>query len=189
MPRANVEPLRRAALVEATIAEVAEAGQGTTVAAIARRAGVSSALAHHYFGSKDRILIAAMRHVLSVFGAEVRGALAMADTPRRRVEAVVRASFTAGNFRDAVVAAWLNFYVQAQRDPEARRLLHLYHRRLRSNLLHGLRGTVAAPEEAAEALAALIDGLYVRQALRAERLAPEACAALVLAQLDRMEAA
>ena len=49
---------------------------------IAKRAGMSSALAHHYFGSKDQIFSAAMRHILSIFGAEVRGALAMAKTPK-----------------------------------------------------------------------------------------------------------
>lgn len=183
MPRANVEPLRRDALVRAAVAEVADSGQRATVAAIARRAGVSAALAHHYFGSKDRILIAAMRHVLAEYGAGVRAALAHAPTPRARVEAIVRASFAAPNFRDETVAAWLAFYAQAHRDAEARRLLHLYHRRLRSNLVHALRPLVTDPDGSAEALAATIDGLYLRQALRAERLAPEACAALVLRQV------
>jgi TetR/AcrR family transcriptional repressor of bet genes len=94
-----------------------------TVAQIARRAGVSSALAHHYFGSKEAIFVAAMRHVLTLYGAEVRGALATARTPRDRVEAIVRASFSTGSFRRESVAAWLNFYVMAQTMPEARRLL------------------------------------------------------------------
>ena len=125
----SAEPIRRDAIVKATIQEVARAGTlEVTVAQIARRAGVSSALAHHYFGSKEAIFVAAMRHVLIVFGAEVRGALLTAETPRERVEAIVRASFGAGSFRRDSVAAWLNFYVLSQTMPEARRLLHLYHR-------------------------------------------------------------
>ena len=66
MPKLGMEPIRKAALVQATIAEIGRAGSlDVTVAQIARRAGMSSALAHHYFGSKEQIFLAAMRHVLS----------------------------------------------------------------------------------------------------------------------------
>jgi TetR/AcrR family transcriptional repressor of bet genes len=86
MARSAAEPIRRDAIVKATIQEVGRAGSlEVTVAQIARRAGVSSALAHHYFGSKEAIFVAAMRHVLTLYGAEVRGALATAETPRERV--------------------------------------------------------------------------------------------------------
>ena len=85
---------------------------------------MSSALAHHYFGSKEQIFAAAMRHILTLYGAEVRGALSMAKSPRERVEAIIRASFTPAQFRPEMVSAWLNFYVQAQRSDAARRLLH-----------------------------------------------------------------
>ncbi|MEO1951115.1 transcriptional regulator BetI, partial [Thioclava sp.] len=98
MPKLGAEPIRRAALVKATIETVGEAGSlDVTVAQIARRAGMSSALAHHYFGSKDRIFLAAMRSILSIYGAEVRGAMAMAQTPHERVRAVVMGSFAAGS--------------------------------------------------------------------------------------------
>lgn len=166
MARGKVEPLRREALVEAAIAEVAASGASdVTVAAIARRAGVSAALAHHYFGSKDRILLAAMRHILTVYGAAVRGALAMADGPEARLEAILRASFGPENFRADVIAAWLDFYVLARRDEGAGRLLRVYRRRLRSNLVHALRPLVADPWAGADSLGALIDGLYLRAAL------------------------
>ncbi len=177
MPRSAAEPIRREAIVKATIQEVARTGSlEVTVAQIAGRAGVSSALAHHYFGSKEAIFVAAMRHVLTVFGAEVRGALATADTPRERVEAIVRASFSAGSFRRETVAAWLNFYVLAQTMPEARRLLAVYHGRLRSNLTHALRPLVGNRAGAvAEGVGALIDGVYLRQAL--SQKAPDRAAA------------
>jgi TetR/AcrR family transcriptional repressor of bet genes len=115
-----MEPIRRGALVEAAIHEIGAHGAlDVTVAQIARRAGMSTALAHHYFGSKEAMFAAAMRHVLTLYGAEVRGALSMARGPRQRVEAIIRASFTPAQFRPEMVAAWLNFYVQAQRSEEA----------------------------------------------------------------------
>ncbi len=186
MPKIGMEPLRRSALVEATIIEIGRVGTlDITVAQIAKRAGMSSALAHHYFGGKEQMFAAAMRHVLTLYGAEVRGALTMADTPRARVEAVIRASFAPSHFRPEVVAAWLNFYVQAQRSDEAARLLRVYHARLRSNLRHDLRRLVGGrADHLTRGIAAMIDGLYIRQALGTERLTSADAVALLLDYLD-----
>ncbi|MDD8023634.1 MAG: transcriptional regulator BetI [Paracoccaceae bacterium] len=167
MPKLGAEPIRRAALVKATIETVGEAGSlEVTVAQIARRAGMSSALAHHYFGSKEQIFLAAMRAILSLYGAEVRGALATAQGPEARLRAVVLGSFAAGSFRREVISAWLNFYVLAQTSTQARRLLHIYQRRLKSNLMVALRPLVGERAAAvARGLGALIDGVYIRAAL------------------------
>lgn len=167
MPKLGAEPIRRAALVKATIETVGEAGSlEVTVAQIARRAGMSSALAHHYFGSKEQIFLAAMRHILTLYGAEVRGALAAGRGPEGRLRAIVAGNFAPGSFRREVISAWLNFYVLAQTQPEARRLLRVYQRRLRSNLRHELRALVGPRAEAvARGLGALIDGVYIRAAL------------------------
>ncbi|MGR1580230.1 choline-binding transcriptional repressor BetI [Thalassobius sp. S69A] len=167
MPKLGMEPIRRAALVKATIAEIGETGSlDVTVSQIAKRAGMSSALAHHYFGGKEQIFLAAMRHTLAVYAAEIRGALSMATTPQDRIQAIVRSSFSQTNFRQEVVAAWLNFYVLAQISDEARRLLRVYQARLRSNLRYALRPLVGdrAAEEA-ERIAALIDGVYLKYTL------------------------
>ena len=161
MPKLGMEPIRRAALVEAAIAEIGAAGNlDVTVSRIARRAGMSSALAHHYFGGKDQILLAAMRHALTLYGQGVLRALKAAEGPRARLDAVVAAGFTPENFRPEIISAWLNFYVLAQTAPEAQRLLRLYQRRLRSNLLHDLRPLLGARSEgAARRIAGLIDAL------------------------------
>ena len=167
MPKLGMEPIRRDALVKATIAEVGAAGSVVvSVGRIAARAGVSTALAHHYFGGKDQILLAAMRHILTLYGAAVRAALSGRRVPRDRLQALVEASFGPDNFDDGVISAWLTFYVRAQTVPEAGRLLRVYQRRLRSNLLHELR-PLAGPraDELAETVGALIDGLYIRAAL------------------------
>lgn len=186
MPKIGMEPLRRAALVDATIDCIGRAGSlDVTVGQIAKAAGMSSALAHHYFGAKDQIFLAAMRHILTLYSGAVRTALAKAATPRARLDAIVRASFETGQFRRPVVSAWLNFYVQAHLSSDAERLLTVYQRRLRSNLVHALRPLVGArANEAAETLAALIDGLYIRAALGPGLVDGEAAAARVLNMAD-----
>jgi len=187
MPKLGMEPIRKDALVRATIAEIGRAGSlDVTVAQIARRAGMSSALAHHYFGSKEQIFLAAMRHVLSLYGAEVRGALAAADGPRGRLVALIRANFASGSFRRETISAWLNFYVLARTLPDAARLLRVYQRRLQSNLVHDLRPLVGARAEAVAArIGALIDGVYLREALKAGAPDRATAAGMVLASLER----
>lgn len=187
MPKLGMEPIRRASLVKATIAEIGARGSlDVTVAQIARAAGMSPALAHHYFGSKEEIILAAMRHTLTVYGSEVRGALAMAKTPRERVEAIVRAGFSGSNFRTETVAAWLNFYVLARVAPGAARLLRVYQGRLRANLCHGLRPLLGAGAPAsADRLAALIDGFYLREALARRAPGGAGATAQVLTALEK----
>ena len=83
MPRIGMEPVRRKALIAAAIDAIHDRGMGqVTMGEIARRAGVSAALAHHYFGGKDQLLLATMRHLLARArrrdpGATLRG-------PKRR---------------------------------------------------------------------------------------------------------
>ncbi len=191
MPKLGMEPIRRDALVKATITEIGRAGSlDVTVSQIAKRAGMSSALAHHYFGGKEQIFLAAMRHILSLYGAQVRGALITVKTPRDRIEAVIRASFEAGNFRPEVISAWLNFYVLAQTSDQARRLLRVYQHRLHSNLMAGLRPLLdLGAEQAAIGIAAMIDGHYIRQALKEVEPDEGAAADMVLDYADRLIAA
>ena len=84
MPRIGMEPLRRKALISAAIDAIHDRGMGqVTMGEIARRAGVSAALAHHYFGGKDQLLLATMRHLLAELGEEIQARLAEATHAAR----------------------------------------------------------------------------------------------------------
>ena len=169
MPKVGMEPLRRKALIDAAISAIGERGSlDVTMSEIAGRAGVSSALAHHYFGAKDELLFATMRHILAELNTDTRRAFGNTVTPRQRVSAVVAVSFSEDQFQPQIIAAWLAFYVEAQKSSDLRRLLRIYARRLHSNLMSGLTGILpkAEADRVAEATAALIDGLYIRRALK-----------------------
>jgi len=153
--------------VEAAISAIHARGSlDITIRDIALRAGVSQGLAHHYFGSKDALIVSAMRHLLSEYGRQVRRAMAAARGPRERVSAIIGASLGPDQFKPETVSVWLVFYVHAQESSEAHTLLSVYARRLASNLIHNLRPLVGerAPL-VAEGIASLIDGLYIRKAL------------------------
>lgn len=186
MPKLGMEPIRRTALVEATIAELASKGSlDVTVGQIAKRAGMSTALAHHYFGGKDQIFLAAMRQILRDFGSEVRRGLTAADGSKARAVALIEASFSPTCFSPKTVSAWMTLYAQAQTNPDMLRLLTLYQRRLKSNLCHALRPLTDRPEAHAETLAALIDGLYLRAALSRSQ-SPDAARRMTLEMLDTL---
>jgi TetR/AcrR family transcriptional regulator, transcriptional repressor of bet genes len=183
MPKLGMEPLRRKALIDAAIMAIGERGSlDVTVSEIAGRAGVSSALAHHYFGGKEDLLAATMRHILRALGQDTIAALRGAEGARARLQAVVATNFSAVQFRPETIAAWLAFYVEAQRSEAMRRLLRVYARRLHSNLLSALRLLQSAPEaeRTAEGIAAMIDGLYIRRALKEG--APDAASAIALVE-------
>lgn len=182
MPKLGMEPLRRRQLIEATVEAIHDRGMnGLTMGDIARRAGVSSGLAHHYFGSKDDLLIATLRHLLGDFAAGIRGHLRGTTDARVRLKAIIDGSFGTEQFRPAVISAWLAFYMQSLHDPAAARLLSIYLKRLETNLRHDLRALMT-PSEAATAargIAAMIDGLWLRAALPTLHISPEAAIALV----------
>jgi TetR/AcrR family transcriptional repressor of bet genes len=195
MPKLGMEPIRRKALIAAAIEAIHAHGMAqVTMGDIAGRAGVSAGLAHHYFGGKNQLLLATMRYLLSELGGEIQARLAEAKIPPDRIRAVVRGNFAACQFRPAVVSAWLAFYVAAQNDPEARRLLRVYARRLESNLLHALRELTGGENAAriAEMAAALIDGLWIRRSLFRQNADPDSAVELVeqaiFSALDRPDA-
>ena len=187
MPRVGMEPIRRKELIEAAIKMIGAHGSlDVTMSQIAHSAGVSPALAHHYFGGKDQLFLATMRHLLNDFGGGVRDALRVSNVPRQRISGIIRQSFRRDQFQPATVAAWLAFYVLAQSDRQARRLLAVYARRLNSNLVDAL--TRIAPRadalRIAEGIAALIDGLYIRRALKDGPPDPTSAVALVEGYVD-----
>lgn len=166
MPKLGMEPLRRASLVQATIHEIGRAQTlDVTVGQIAKTAGMSTALAHHYFGGKTQIFLAAMRHILREYSAQVRNRLAHATTPLARAEAIISASFDQTCFAPETVNAWMTLYAAAPSEPQMKRLLLLYQARLRANLTHALRPLSRTPKADAEVIASLIDGLYLRAVL------------------------
>jgi TetR/AcrR family transcriptional repressor of bet genes len=177
-----MEPVRRKALVDAALRAIGHHGSlNVTMSEIAKEAGVSSALAHHYFGSKQQLLVETIRSLLRDLRSDAIAALGNAASPRERLSAIIRVSFQTGQFTPETIAAWLAFYVEAQRSDETRRLLVLYTRRLRSNLMFSLN-RLCPPDDAvriAEGAAAMIDGLYIRYSLRAAPLSITSAVALV----------
>ena len=168
MPKVGMQPVRKRQLIDATIATIAEHGFGeATIARIARRAGLSPGIIAHYFGGKDALLAATMRHLLTALLRDATDRLKRAQTPLDRAESVIAANFGPSQFNREVIAAWFAFWGEVPHAPELKRLNDVYMRRTRANLKHALHRIVAEPEadRVSRLAACLIDGIWVRAAL------------------------
>src|SRR5438034_972751 len=167
-PRDEGEEARRVQLVEVTIDSLAEVGYvGTTLAEIARRAGVSPGLVAHYFDDKDGLLEAAFRTLARTLAARVRARLALARTPRGRVQAVIDTNLAPEEFDKRTGTAWLAFWGQVLHVRGLKRVQTAYQRRMLSNLRNDLRRLIPGEDarSLAAMIAAMIDGVWLRAAL------------------------
>ena len=173
MPKVGMQPIRRQQLIRATVDVIRDHGfDDATIARISRKAGLSTGIISHYFGGKNELLAASMRWLLRELQTETSIRLRRASTPRERLDAVINASFDSDQFKPGVPQVWLAFYAQIPHEPQLARLHRVYMRRLRSNLRHAFRALMPADDssDAAEGVASMIDGLYVRAALTDQAL-------------------
>ncbi|WEK50134.1 MAG: transcriptional regulator BetI [Candidatus Kaistia colombiensis] len=169
--RFEAEDVRRRQLIDATIESLADVGfAACTLMDIARRAGVSPGLVAHYFGDKEGLLEATLRHLAGRLSRLVARRLAQARTPRERIQAVIDANLAPEEFDRRTASVWLAFWGQVIHSAQFKRVQNVYQRRMLSNLRHSLKQVVSEREaqSTAVAIAAVIDGLWLRETLAAE---------------------
>ena len=132
------EEVRRAQLIEVTIDSLAEVGfVGTTLAQIARRAGVSPGLVAHYFGDKDGLLRGDLSHPGAPLARAACGA--RCARRRRRAGASRRSSTPTSRRRSSTSAPAAPGSPSGARccmSPGLKRVQNVYQRRMLSNLRH-----------------------------------------------------
>ncbi|MGJ8514506.1 transcriptional regulator BetI [Carnimonas bestiolae] len=174
MPKIGMEQIRRRQLIDATLVTIDHFGlEDTTIARIAKSAGVSAGIISHYFGGKDGLIEATMREVLSQLSAAVaerRRATAHHDV-EGHINAIIEGNFDRSQVSESAMKTWLAFWVSSMHRPQLKRLQSVNDRRLFSNLCYQFSRRLPPDKarDAARGLAALIDGLWLRGALMPER--------------------
>jgi AcrR family transcriptional regulator len=173
--------VRRDALVAATLRCLKKYGQdGASVRRISAAAGVSIGLINHHFPSKSG-LIAETYETLALSLQESLGARAQnkAATPRKRLSDFFRASFAPDLLDPQLFNVWVVFWSMVAHSPEIRAVHDRTYGKYRSileTLLGELVKSGAAPKlklrQAAIALSALLDGLWVELSLSAKTFKP-----------------
>jgi AcrR family transcriptional regulator len=188
VPRPRLDDTQLAALLDATVAVIAERGtENTRLSDVARAVGRSTGTLQHYFGSRDELLAAAFRRLNEVAAADARAAATRIEDPWERLLSVVDAVLGTGEDWRAEWQVWLEFWASCARDPELRSLTGDVYATWRALLLaaidDGVAGktfTLAAPrEEVATALLATLDGTALHGLLSINGVDRDAARAIV----------
>ncbi|MEX0759835.1 MAG: transcriptional regulator BetI, partial [Tistlia sp.] len=172
---------RRLQLIEATIDTIAERGLvGTTLAQVAKAAGVSYGVVGFYFRSKDALLRATLDQLADEYEAVVARALAKAGpSDAAKLIAILEADFSSEVAQRRKIAAWTAFWSESRATPAFRqRCVELQDaylaltgelcRRLVADGGHDLD-----PEAAAAGLNAMVYGQWIELQLRGSKLGRE----------------
>jgi AcrR family transcriptional regulator len=166
---------RRQQMLHAAAALIAARGFGETrIADVAREAKVSPGLVVYYFGSKDKLLVEALRYSDEMFYTTGETLIWQQPTLAARLETLVELTFRSETATELHGAwgLWLDLWAQAYRHPEVaegRIELDARWRRLIADVVRdGWRnGEIAKVDEQrfAATFGALLDGLAIQVAL------------------------
>lgn len=167
--RVQPEHIRREQIMNAAFDVIYELGlTHTTIAKIAKQAGLSTGIVSHYFGDKQGLINSCMRNMLNTLREKTDQYKSdVTASPIDQIKAIVDSNFDISQTNPKAMRLWLEFWSASLHTPELQRLQRINDRRLYSNLKYHFLKLV--PQEHAEVasigLAALIDGLWLRGSL------------------------
>jgi AcrR family transcriptional regulator len=171
-PATEQNEARRIGMLRAAAELICERGFGDTrIADVAKRAGVSSALVIYYFGTRDRLLVDALRHSEESFYEAAEQMLAEVPSLRERLSLLIRwTCVPQGN--DEIPGAWglwFDLWAQAFRHDEIKAGRVELDARWRKMIVDAIKSaeldTKVNARMFALEFAALLDGLSIQVAL------------------------
>jgi AcrR family transcriptional regulator len=168
---------RRIQMLRAAAELICERGfSETRIADVAKRAGVSSALVIYYFGTRDRLLVDALRHSEESFYGAAEEMLAEVRSLRERLSLLIRwTCVPEGDGADEIPGAWglwFDLWAQAFRHDEVKAGRIELDARWRRMIIDALESAESGERDAkvdarmfALEFGALLDGLSIQVAL------------------------
>lgn len=189
----RAEPdVRRQSLIEATARVLAERGaSGVSVRHVAVAAGVSPGLVGHYFDGIDALIAQTYAHVAAQVNAALEAAIDMAGPdPKARLHAYVDANFMPPIADAGLLATWIAFWSLVRTNPEIARLHDENYAAFRAEIEALLAAcgltNAKARKQAAIAITALIDGLWLELCLSPDTITAAMASTIVRRQIDAM---
>lgn len=176
-PATENNEARRIQMLRAAAELICERGfSDTRIADVAKRAGVSSALVIYYFGTRDRLLVDALRHSEESFYSAAEQMLAEVTSLRERLSLLIRwTCVPEGDGKDEIPGAWglwFDLWAQAFRHDEVKAGRIELDARWRRMIIDALEvtgsdelATKIDPVMFALEFSALLDGLSIQVAL------------------------
>jgi AcrR family transcriptional regulator len=170
-PATEQNEARRIEMLRAAAELICERGFGDTrIADVAKRAGVSSALVIYYFGTRDRLLVDALRHSEESFYEAAEQMLAEVSSLRERLSLLIQWTCVPEGSGEIPGAwgLWFDLWAQAFRHDEIKAGRAELDARWRKMIIDALDSSdLTAKDKRMFALefAALLDGLSIQVAL------------------------
>lgn len=165
MPKVGVAPIRRKALIDATISTLHLSKlSDPTLAEISKRAGLSTSIVNHYFKSKKKLLEATMRELASGFIGEVALRTSAASTPLERINAVIDGNLASSQCVPEVMSAWLWFWARVPVCKEYAEIQHACDQHVENELRIAVKELVSDEEveDVVQGIVAIMYGLWLR---------------------------
>ncbi len=167
----DARPTARERILAAAVGQIAREGiDGVRIARIAVEAGVSPALVHYHFATRDALLAEALDYSYAHAGdARISSGELPADSHAARLQSMIEQCLptTPSLERDWVL--WVELWLRAVRNPELRPVAEELYARLHSwfarEIAEGVKDGEFArcdPDEVADRTLALIDGYGIR---------------------------
>jgi AcrR family transcriptional regulator len=139
----------------------------TRIADIAREARMSTGAIHYYFDVKDEVLIAALKWASERLFDKLDALSLGATSDRERLAQVIEVAIPEPGPRRGEYVLWIELWVRALQETEllpaceelSRRWRNYFYEPVRRGAESGEFETVTDPDEVAERLIALVDGL------------------------------
>lgn len=165
MKQTRIRDIRHQELIDATIHALHTHGfHKVTLAQIAQEIGATAASVNYYFGSKDQLLEATMRHLMGLLQSGLIERYEGASTPRGRLDAIIEANFSARLFTTQQCSVWVQFWSAAPYSPRLARLQKINRARVSSNMSACLKHLIhdeAERETTRAILQAYMDGIWI----------------------------
>ena len=181
---------RRVEMLDAAASLICERGFGDTrIADVAKRAGVSSALVIYYFGTRDRLLVDALRHSEESFYAAAEKMLAEVTSMRERLSLLIKWTVIpqADNEIPGAWGLWFDLWAQAFRHEEVKAGRVELDARWRRMIVDAVKSGEAKVDARMFALefGALLDGLSIQVALEDPEVDSEVAYAIAMRFCER----
>jgi AcrR family transcriptional regulator len=191
MPKVVNHDARREEVAEATWRVIAAHGvDGATLREIAREAGFTTGVIHHYFRDRDELMAFAYELIAEQNADKLRDLLRTLPAGMPRVRASVEA-LVPRELKSGRVASLLGFWSSAVVNDRHRALNLASYGRFRALVREQVEEAIGVgdlprhldPDDTADQLIALGEGLFVRAALDPERYSSERRAHLISTSL------
>lgn len=147
MGRKSLAEIRREEIIEAFLKVLSEKGfEKATVREIAVEAGCTHRMLHHYFKTKEALVIAAVEDFVSSYAPGLEQKLAKIDSPTERLQSFFIWFMRPESFDIAHLRGWVQTWALADHHPAVMKAVKSWHKRIKTIITEIIREGVKKGE-------------------------------------------